>query len=126
MKSLGKAMLSAALAVGAFAMTAVPAHAAKIGIFVGVGAPAVPVAYVPPSPGPGYAWVNGYWSGGYWTPGYWNYAGAGYAPAYGYSRGYYRDRDDDRRYYSDRDRDRYYGDHDRNRSFDHDRDHFRR
>jgi hypothetical protein len=123
MKSLGKVMLTAALAVGALAMVAVPAHAAKVGIYVGVGAPA---AYVPPCPGPGYAWVGGSWSGSYWNPGYWNYAGAGYGPVYGYSSGSYRDDNyRGRAYYNDRDGGRYYENHDRDRSWDRDRDHRR-
>lgn len=90
MSSMTKMMLGAVLAAGTMAVTAVPAHAAHIGVYVGVGAPA---AYMPPAPGPGYAWVNGYWGGGYWTPGYWNYVGAGYGPAYG-DYGYRHDDDD--------------------------------
>jgi hypothetical protein len=90
MSSMKKMMLGAVLAAGTMAVTAVPAHAAHIGVYVGLGAPA---AYMPPAPGPGYAWVNGYWAGGYWTPGYWNYVGAGYGPAYGYY-GYRHDDDD--------------------------------
>ena len=49
-----------------------------------------PAYEVPPCPGEGYVWVDGYWNpmGGrfYWRPGYWR------APAYfgyrGYERGY--------------------------------------
>lgn len=99
MGSMKKLMLGAAMAVGAAAMTAVPAHAAHVGIYVGVGAP----AYVPPCPGPGYAWVAGYWTNGVWVPGYWNRARVGYVgpvvrygPAFHgyYDRGHdvYRDR----------------------------------
>ena len=121
MKSMKKVLLGMALAVGVLGFTAAPAHAAHVGVYVGVGAPA---AYMPPSPGPGYAWVDGYWAGGYWTPGYWNYVGV--APVYGYGRAYYGDRDD---YYRgrdwDRDRDRY-RDYDRDRDRDRDREHFRR
>lgn len=80
MGSMKKMVLGAALAVGAMAFTAVPAEAAHIGVYFGVGAPG---AYMPPSPGPGYAWVGGYWDDGAWVPGYWNYVG-GYSPAYGY------------------------------------------
>lgn len=76
MKSIRKVMLGAALAVGAMGLAAVPAHAARIGVVVGGH------AYVPPCPGPGYVWVNGYWAGGDWMPGYWNYAGV--APAVGF------------------------------------------
>lgn len=90
MSSMTKMILGAVLAAGTMAVTAVPAHAAHIGVYVGMGAPA---AYMPPCPGPGYSWVDGYWAGGYWTPGYWNYVGAGYGPAYGYY-GYRHDDDD--------------------------------
>ncbi len=79
MKNICKTMLGAALAVGAMTMAAVPAHAAHIGVGVVVGGP---VAYVPPCPGPGYVWVNGYWADGAWIPGYWNYVGV--APAVGF------------------------------------------
>ena len=74
-------------------------------VFVGVGLgpyPAAPaVAYVPPCPGPGYAWVGGYYypSGARWAwrAGYW--AHRPYAHAYWvgpryyghrYYRGYWR------------------------------------
>jgi hypothetical protein len=113
MGSMKKFFLGAALAVGALALSAAPAQAARVRVFVGVGAP---VAYVPPCPGLGYAWVAGYWNDGYWTPGYWNYVG--YAPrvvvrgGFGWGRGYAYDRGFDRR---DRD----------DRHFDRD-DHFRR
>ncbi len=70
MGSMKKFLLGAALAVGALAMSAAPAQAARIGVYVGAGAVAVP-----PCPGPGYAWVGGYWSDGYWVPGYWNFVG---------------------------------------------------
>jgi hypothetical protein len=121
MKSISKVLLGTALAAGAIGFTATPAHAARVGIYVGVGAPA---AYVPPCPGPGYAWIDGYWAGGYWTPGYWNYVGVAYGPraVYGpvvrYDRGYYHDHDWDR-YRDHRDWDRHY-----DRDWDHDR--FRR
>jgi hypothetical protein len=65
-----KFMLAAAMLAGTLGMTAAPAQAARIGIYVGA-----PIAYVPPSPGPGYVWVGGYWNGGVWVPGYWNYVG---------------------------------------------------
>jgi len=121
MGSMKKWMLGAALAVGAVAMTAAPAQAAvRFGIAIGG-----PVAYVPPCPGPGYAWVNGYWAGGAWIPGYWNFVGVGPrvgfgvavgGPVYGFERGpYYRDRGDwglDHNYRDDhRGFDRGHGDH---------------
>lgn len=120
MGSMKKWMFGAALAVGVVGMSAVPAQAAHVGIYVGVGAP---VAYVPPCPGPGYAWTAGYWTNGYWVPGSWNFVGArpvyrGYdydrAPVY-YHRGW--DRDDFR---GDRDYRRFDRD-DRHFDRDHDR-----
>ncbi|HVN92732.1 MAG TPA: hypothetical protein VMT38_03500 [Terracidiphilus sp.] len=63
-----KFALAAALALGALGLTAAPAQAARIGVFVGAGA-------IPVAPGPGYVWVAGYWNDGYWVPGYWNYVG---------------------------------------------------
>ena len=76
----------------------------RISIGVGIGGPAyygggyyeaVPapvVVYAPPSPGPGYYWVDGYWSYAgprrFWTAGYWAppiYGGYGF-----YRGGYYR------------------------------------
>src|SRR5579871_2536084 len=98
MKCMHKVLLGAALAAGTLGFATTPAHAAHVGVYVGVGDP----AYIPPSPGPGYSWIDGYWSNGYWTPGYWNYAGV--APVVRYDRGFYGDRDD---FYRDRDRDDY-------------------
>jgi hypothetical protein len=72
MNRMKKWMLGAALAFGTVGLAAVPAQAARV--YIGVGGP---VAYVPPSPGPGYAWVGGYWANGYWVPGYWNFVGVG-------------------------------------------------
>lgn len=80
MKNVRKVMLSAALAVGAMGLAAIPAHAARFGVGIAVGAP---VAYVPPCPGPGYTWVGGYWANGAWMPGYWNYVGVGPAVGFG-------------------------------------------
>jgi hypothetical protein len=78
-------------------------------VFVGVGfgggyvvAPPMPVApvvsaYVPPAPGPGYAWVGGYyypvgpryvWRAGYWAPRPW--AGAYWVGPRWYGGRYYR------------------------------------
>jgi len=65
-----KFMLAAAMLVATLGLTAAPAQAARIGVFIGA-----PVAYVPPCPGPGYAWVAGYWNAGVWVPGYWNFIG---------------------------------------------------
>jgi hypothetical protein len=107
MGSMKKWMLGAALATGVVGMSAVPAQAAHIGFYVGVGAP---VAYVPPCPGPGYVWTAGYWNNGYWVPGYWNFAGG---PAFrdrdwDGDRGFYRrDFDGRRDFYDHRDFDHY-------------------
>jgi WXXGXW repeat (2 copies) len=39
-------------------------------------APPAYAANIPPCPGPGYTWVNGYWADNYgrevWVPGFWN------------------------------------------------------
>jgi hypothetical protein len=71
MGSIRKLMLGAAVLAGAAAVSAVPAKAAVVGVYVGA-----PAAYVPPCPGPGYVWVAPYRVGGYWYPGRWNFAGA--------------------------------------------------
>jgi len=70
MNSMKKFFLAAALAVGALAMSAAPAQAARVGVYFGARAVAIPAC-----PGPGYAWVSGYWNSGYWVPGYWNFVG---------------------------------------------------
>jgi len=70
MKGIKKFFLGAALAVGALAMSAAPAQAARVGVYFGARAVAVSAC-----PGPGYAWVGGYWNDGYWVPGYWNFVG---------------------------------------------------
>lgn len=102
MKSIRKMMLGAAMVVGAMGLAAVPANAAHIRVGIAVGGP---VAYVPPCPGPGYVWVNGYWADGAWAPGYWNYAPVAPAVSFGVriggpvvhygAPGYYHDRDYD-------------------------------
>jgi hypothetical protein len=69
MGSITKWMLGAAMGAGTLGLSAAPAQAARIGIYVGAR------AYVPPCPGPGYAWVDGYYANGYWVPGYWNSVG---------------------------------------------------
>ncbi len=102
MGSMKKWMLAAALAAGTFALAAPPAQAARIGVFVGAR------AYIPPSPGPGYVWVNGYYANGYWVPGYWNFARVGFGGpvirggvVIGRGPGFYH-RDFDRRVFVDR------------------------
>ena len=116
MKSMAKWMLGAAVVAGGLGLAATPAKAAEFGIYVGG-----PAAYVPPCPGPGYVWVNGYYSEGYWVPGRWNYVGV-------YERPYFRHWDGDRDDWRWRDRDDYrWRDRDdwHHRDWDHDRDHWR-
>jgi hypothetical protein len=88
MKNFAKWMLGAAVLAGGLGLSTTSAQAAQFRVVVGDGP-----AYVPPCPGPGYAWVAGYYNDGYWVPGYWNYVGAGY--------GYYRHDDDGFRYRGD-------------------------
>lgn len=108
MKNVMKWMLGAAVLAGGLGLGATSAQAAQIRVVVGGG----PAAYVPPCPGPGYSWVAGYYNDGYWVPGYWNYVGVGRVVVGGrfgfvdHDRGYYRDRDDHRRYDRDDHRDR--------------------
>jgi hypothetical protein len=130
MRNFGKFVLGASIVAGGLGLGATSAQAAEFRVVVGG-----PVAYVPPCPGPGYAWVAGYYNDGYWIPGRWNYVGVGFGPA---RDRFYFDRDHDRGYayaYRDRDYRRYDRDgrHDRDdRRYDrddrwHDRDdHFRR
>jgi hypothetical protein len=106
MSSMKNLVLGAAVLAGAACLGSIPAQAAQFGIYV-----RGPVAYVPPSPGPGYFWTAGYMNGGYWVPGRWSYGG------YDRDRFVRRDFDRDRNFDHDRD---HYRDHDR------DRDHFRR
>jgi hypothetical protein len=80
MVSLRNLMLGAAVVAGALGLGTAQANAARIGIGVSIGGP---VAYVPPSPGPGYAWVNGYYANGNWNRGFWR------APAVGYGARFY-------------------------------------
>lgn len=112
MGSMKNWILGAAVVAGVAAMGTTTAQAAEFGFRV-----RGPVAYIPPCPGPGYVWVNGYMSdGGYWVPGYWNFPAVRYGgPVVRY--GFNRDRGFDRDRVSDRDR-----------AFDRDRGHegFRR
>ena len=69
MNGIKKFALAAAMVAGTLGLSAAPAQAARIGVYIGAR------AYIPPCPGAGYAWVNGYWANGYWTPGFWNFVG---------------------------------------------------
>ena len=90
---------------------------------VGMGfnqAPPVYASNIPPCPGPGYSWVDGYWSQDYgqpvWIAGYWNApvfgTGFGFEPGFdSHFRGGDRDRGFDRgRNFNGRD-------HDQSRNF---------
>jgi hypothetical protein len=104
MGSMKNWMLGAAVVAGATGLGAAQAQAAEFGIYA-----RGPVAYVPPCPGPGYVWIDGYMANGYWIPGRWNFAG-------GRDRVRFERRDVDRN-----DRGRAFG-HDRDRRGDRDRD----
>lgn len=125
MKNVAKWVLGAAVLAGGLALGTTTAEAAQWRVAVGVG----DAAYVPPCPGPGYAWVNGYYDGGYWVPGYWNYVGGASYAYYGGGYGHF-DRDD---YYRDHDRrwdrdgdHRFYGRDDHFRGGDRGHDRWRR
>ena len=65
-----KALLGMMLMAGGLAGSLAAAPRVHIGI--GFGAPAPVVAAIPPSPGFGYTWINGYYApGGAWVAGYW-------------------------------------------------------
>jgi hypothetical protein len=92
MGSMRNWVLGAAVLAGVAAMGTTTAQAAEFGFRV-----RGPVAYIPPCPGAGYVWVNGYMANGYWVAGYWNFAGGrfgGPAVRYGFdrNRGFDRDR----------------------------------
>jgi hypothetical protein len=70
----------------------------RFSVGVGVAGPnAGYYAAIPPSPGPGYVWIEGFWSQNYgqsvWVPGYWSlqpyYGGYGSSYYGGYNSGYY-------------------------------------
>jgi len=101
MKNFGKWMLGAAIVAGGLGLGATSAQAAEFRVVIGG-----PAAYIPPCPGPGYAWIAGYYNNGYWVPGYWNNAGYRYdrERVVIRDRGFYRG--DDRRF-DHRDGDRF-------------------
>lgn len=118
--------MGAAVVIGAAGLGTTTAKAAQFG-FHERGA----VAYVPPCPGPGYEWVEGYMENGYWVDGYWNLPRRDFGPVVRYGRSYDRDwdrdrfrgHDRDRGWEGDRGRDRgWNNDRDRDRGWDHDRD----
>jgi len=69
-----KSKLLAGLLVAGSSLFAAPGigFGVSVGVPVAVVAPAPVVGYVPPAPGPGYAWVGGYYAGPVWHPGYWH------------------------------------------------------
>ena len=115
------------LALTAFALLGLgTALAVDIGIGIRIGPPPPPrvVRVVPPSPGPGYTWINGYWfaDGGRWKwhAGYWTlppYAGAHWVPARHDGRMFYEG-------YWDGQRGRFAHDHRWDHDHDRDRDRF--
>ena len=140
MKSMAKWMLGAAVIAGGLGLGTTAAQAAEWRVVVGA-----PEAYVPPCPGPGYAWAAGYYDGGYWVPGRWNFVGVSYHEDYRAARYYdrddhrsFRESDEHRGWDHDRggwdrhdgrgwDRDHHDNDrHDRDNRRDGDREHFRR
>lgn len=74
MSAMRNWMLGAAVVVAGLVAGATTAQAAEFGVYV--RGPVAPVAYVPPSPGPGYFWTAGYYAHGYWMPGRWEFRGA--------------------------------------------------
>ncbi len=74
-----------------------------IGVNFGVPLPVVAAPVIPPCPGPGYVWANGYWSLPPYAGAYWvgpRYVGGRYFRGYwGGTRHFDRDRfDHDRRF----------------------------
>jgi hypothetical protein len=95
MNSMAKWMLGAAVVAGGLGLGATTAQAAEFGVYV-----RGPVAYVPPCPGPGYAWVAGYQANGYWVPGRWDFRGdrgGEHFARFEGGRDFYAHRDFDRR-----------------------------
>jgi hypothetical protein len=103
MGSLRNWMLGAAIVAGAAALGTAQAQAAEFGIRV-----RGPVAYVPPCPGPGYFWTEGYMNNGYWVPGFWNFRGVrAVGPAYRIGPAVRYDRGFDRHFISGRGNERF-------------------
>ncbi|MGD0732071.1 MAG: hypothetical protein ABR956_12475 [Terracidiphilus sp.] len=83
MKNMRSWLLGAAMAVAGLGLIPPTAQAAEFRVHV-----RGPVAYVPPCPGPGYAWTAGYYANGCWVPGFWNFVGVRVGGPYAhYDRG---------------------------------------
>ncbi len=109
MKNMAKFVLGAAVVASGLGLGAAKAQAAEFGVYVGSR------NYVPPCPGPGYAWTAGYYANGYWVPGRWGFGGGhDHLARVEAGRDFDRGHDWDRRGVVERDR-----------HFDHDRYHFR-
>jgi hypothetical protein len=71
-----KTKLLAIMFLAGSSMFAAPRISVGVGFGgFGVGFNQAPPAYalnIPPCPGPGYTWVDGYWGNGGWVAGYWN------------------------------------------------------
>lgn len=62
--------------------------APRVTVGIGFGAPA-PVVAVPPCPGPGYTWVDGYYApSGVWMAGYWAPPAVVVAPRFDHARAF--------------------------------------
>ena len=62
--------------------------APRVSVGIGFGAPA-PVAAVPPCPGPGYTWIDGYYAPNrVWVAGYWRPPAVVVAPRYSHARAF--------------------------------------
>src|SRR5277367_1971592 len=88
-----KTKLLAGLLVAGSSLFAAPRIGFGVSVGVPVGgyyaapAPVPAAAYVPPCPGPGYAWVAGYYAGPAWHAGYWR-APVVAGPRVGFYRGF--------------------------------------
>lgn len=89
-KRIVMGILMGALMLAGMILTSTPANAqSRFSVGIGFGpsygyyAPAPPVVYRPPYPGPGYYWTDGYYDPyGVWVAGFW--APRGYVRPYGY------------------------------------------